>query len=93
MKAYEAKTLIDGYKLGAMFGGHRFVAVPERVIEANKKNGNATMVLHGGTYMMVNRNTTLMAQNIFEDKYGRGEYVMFYYLWQPVQKAIQVATG
>lgn len=83
MKVYRAKTLIDGYKLGDEFKGKLYVGVPQ------KKAESGYYVTHHNSIMAI-QGKDPDARLKFSDKYGRGDYWLFYYEW--VGKKPTIAT-
>ena len=74
MGTYKAKGLVEGYKIG--FPGAMFVAVP-----AYKARPN-TVVVHEDKTMNLRGKEPVMKKT-FKDKYGRGDYTLWYYEWRP----------
>lgn len=76
MSTYEPKKLINGFRLGAQYGGTFFVAIPKRKIESGPvlvKFDNKTMTIYPDDEPVARRE--------FDDKFGRGKYSLNYYAW------------
>lgn len=76
VSTYSPKKLIDGYRLGAEFGGAYFVAIPKKKIE-----GGPVLVKFDNKEMTVYPDDSPVASREFEDKFGRGTYSLNYYAW------------
>lgn len=85
MFEYTTKRLIDGYKIaGVQLGGGLFIAVPQKLI----KRQRTVKVSCGSQSMTVNRDSVLVHEETFKDKFGRGEYTLNYYEWKPEVQAV-----
>ncbi len=78
MKHYTILKLIKGYKLKPSLKGLTLVGVP---FHCRK---HEIMVNYGGIRMLVNKNSRLLHQEMFRDKYRPNRhYVLYYYEWKP----------
>jgi hypothetical protein len=78
---YKPKFLVNGYKLGAEFGGKWYVAVPSKHIT----NGPVSVIFDGKT-IKVDKDVPPVTTRDFKDKFRNDTtYTLNYYLW-PNQK-------
>ena len=85
MKTYLLKKLIAGYKVNPRHSGLDLVALPYRF--TNEK----ILVEHSNKKMIIDRDTPLLGQKTFEDKFGRNKtYTLYYYYWQPSKNQIKL---
>jgi len=75
---YKPKSLINGYKLGLEREG-QYVAVPQKMVLQHPLS-----IVYNGETMDIDKNTPILKEISFQDKFGRGKYKLLYYLWQPV---------
>lgn len=79
MKVYALKKLITGHLINAQFSGLTLVALKE-----GKAESEAVKIEHKGSFMFIDKNTPVLSKSPwFDDKYGREQYRLNYYLWQP----------
>jgi hypothetical protein len=78
MIRYKTQSLVLGYKLG-LKAGAKYVAVPSKSISKKEE----TYVLFQGSNMVIKPNDTPEKHTTFDDKFGRGSYVLNYYEWKP----------
>lgn len=77
VRTYKPKALIDGWKLGAEYGGKKFVAIPKQHF-----NNNSHVVITYDNRNVIIRNTdSPKLERTFKDKFGRGEYTLCYFEW------------
>lgn len=74
---YKIKHLINGYRLGKEFTGKMLVAV--------RKDRDYEGIEHNGQFMPLTGLTPLTELK-FDDQYGRGEYVLAYYEFKPMEQ-------
>ena len=85
MKSYLLKKLIAGYKVNPRHSGLDLVALPYKY--TNEK----ILVKHGGKKMIIDKDTPLLGEETFPDKFGRDkDYILFYYKWQPSKNQIKL---
>lgn len=73
---YSPKSLVDGFKINKQFYGKTFVAVPQ------KKAESGCIVAYDNKIMRLQGKSP--AERLqFTDKYGRGNYWLYYYEWIP----------
>lgn len=85
MKSYLLKKLIAGYKVNPKYKGYDLVALPYRFI--NEK----ILVRYSDKKMVIDRDTPLLGQKTFEDKFGRNKtYTLYYYPWKPSKNQIKL---
>ena len=78
MKHYTIRKLIKGYRLKSTLKGLTLVGVP---VHCRKHD---IMINHKGITMLINKNSRLLHQEIFKDKYKPNrQYVLYYYEWLP----------
>ena len=78
MKSYLLKKLIAGYKVNPRHSGLDLVALPYKY--TNEK----ILVRYGDKKMIIDRDTPLLGEQNFPDKFGRNKtYTLYYYQWQP----------
>ena len=80
MKNYQAKTLIDGYKLGKQFGGRVMVGVPLHSLSTYEE----TVVRYGNKNLVIKARQKPLATQSFPDKFGRGFYTLAYFDWNNI---------
>ena len=80
MKHYKIKKLVNGYRVSPLLKTRTLVALP--YINTHE----SISVVCGNETMIVNRETPLLYQESFKDKYGRNRnYTLYYYEWNPSQ--------
>ena len=80
MKTYNAKTLIEGYKLG-LDKNKLYIAIPDKIYSSN------ILITHGNQMMQLNGDKPLKVSESFDDKFGRqNPYCLYYFLWKPTQE-------
>ena len=80
MKHYKIKKLVNGYRVSPLLKTRTLVALP--YINTHE----SISVVCGNETMIVNRETPLLHQQSFKDKYGRNRnYTLYYYEWNPSQ--------
>ena len=78
MKSYLLKKLIAGYKVNPKYSGIDLVALPYKY--TNEK----ILVKHSDKKMIIDKDTPLLREQTFPDKFGRDKtYTLYYYQWQP----------
>jgi hypothetical protein len=80
MGTYRIKKLIEGYKVKIEFAGKQMVAVP-----GQKFTNGKIYIEHKNGFMKVWKDQSLCV-NTFNDRYGRGQYTLYYYIWEPTQQ-------
>ena len=85
MKSYLLKKLIAGYKVNPRHSGLDLVALPYKY--TNEK----ILVRHGDKKMIIDKDTPLLGEKIFPDKFGRDKtYTLYYYEWQSSKKQLKL---
>jgi hypothetical protein len=83
MKFYRLEKLINGYKVDPRFKGKLLVAFKEDYLK------NGVIVFFDGKRMEFNKDDEPLATSTpFEDKFGRGDYKLVYFEWEPRQKTL-----
>jgi len=78
MKHYLLKKLINGYRLGPEYKGLSLIATPFKYENENIE------VKYSKEKMIIDKDTPLLKQQIFLDKFSRDKtYTLYYYQWQP----------
>ena len=78
MIPYLLKKLIKGYKISPDYKGLTLVALPF------KYNGEKITVEYSEDKMLIDRDTPLLQERTFPDKFGRDKtYTLYYYQWEP----------
>ena len=78
MKSYLLKKLIAGYKINPRHSGLSLVALPYKF--TNEK----ILVKHSDKKMIIDKDTPLLGEQTFPDKFGRDKtYTLYYYQWEP----------
>lgn len=77
MSSYSPKYLINGYKLGAEFGGKWYVAIPQQSF-----NKGAVTVFYNDKKLTIDPTQEPVTTREFKDKFRAGvNYTLKYYLW------------
>jgi len=76
IKTYKPKALITGWKLGTQFGGKTFVAIPKQHFEKAD-----VAVYYDNRHVMFKRENKPATEQTFKDKFGRGDYTLYYFEW------------
>ena len=85
MKSYLLKKLIAGYKVNPKYKGDNLVALPFKY--TNEK----ILVKHSNKKMIIDKDTPLLGEQTFPDKFGRDKtYTLYYYQWQPSKNQIKL---
>jgi len=85
MKSYLLKKLIAGYKVNPRHSGLDLVALPYKY--TNEK----ILVRHSDKKMIIDKDTPLLGEKIFPDKFGRDKtYTLYYYEWQSSKKQLKL---
>ena len=85
MKSYLLKKLIAGYKVNPKYSGIDLVALPYKY--TNEK----ILVKHSDKKMIIDKDTPLLREQTFPDKFGRDKtYTLYYYQWQPNKNQIKL---
>jgi len=85
MKIYRPKNLIEGYKIGDKYKGKLVVAIPEKKFI----DGSVKAIFKNKTMIITNFETPV--ENIaFPDRFGRGTYRLFYYIWSPTTQELLI---
>ena len=85
MKTYLLKKLIAGYKVNPKYSGIDLVALPYKY--TNEK----ILVKHSDKKMIIDKDTPLLREQTFPDKFGRDKtYTLYYYQWQPNKNQIKL---
>ena len=80
MKHYLLKKLVNGYKLGPEYKGLSLIATPF------KYKDEKIQVEYSKDTMIIDKDTPLLDQREFPDKFGRDKrYTLYYYQWKPNQ--------
>ena len=80
MKAYLLKKLIKGYRISPDYKGLTLVALPFKYDEEK------ITVEYGKDKMIIDKDTPLLQEKTFPDKFGRDKtYTLYYYQWLPNQ--------
>ena len=78
MKHYKIKKLINGYRISPLLKSRTLVGLPF------KYSCMPIQVTCKDKSMVINRDTPLLHQEQFKDKFGRDRlYTLFYYEWCP----------
>ena len=78
MKSYLLKKLIAGYKVNPRHSGLNLVALPYKF--TNEK----ILVKHSDKKMIIDKDTPLLGEQTFPDKFGRDKtYTLYYYQCEP----------
>ena len=78
MKHYKIKKLVNGYRVSPLLKTRTLVALPYI------NTSESIKVECGNESMIVNRETPLLHQESFKDKFGRSRnYTLYYYEWCP----------
>ena len=85
MKSYLLKKLIAGYKVNPRHSGLDLVALPYKY--TNEK----ILVKHSDKKMIIDKDTPLIGEQTFPDKFCRNKtYTLYYYQWQPSKNQIKL---
>ena len=85
MKSYLLKKLIKGYKVNPRHAGLDLVALPYKY--TNQK----ILVKHSDKKMIIDKDTPLLREQTFADKFGRDtNYTLYYYQWEPSKNQIKL---
>jgi hypothetical protein len=85
MKSYLLKKLIAGYKVNPRHSGLDLVALPYSY--TNEK----ILVRHSDKKMIIDKDTPLLGEQTFPDKFGRNKtYTLYYYQWEPSKNQIKL---
>jgi len=76
IKVYKPKSLIEGCKLGRQYSDQIFVAIPQKM-------GDVGCLVAYKNKFMHTAGKTPVERLKFTDKYGRGNYFLYYYRWIP----------
>ena len=80
VKSYLLKKLIAGYKVNPRHSGLDLVALPYKY--TNEK----ILVRYSDKKMIIDKDTPLLGEQTFPDKFGRNKtYTLYYYEWKPNQ--------
>jgi hypothetical protein len=78
MKHYNIKKIIKGYRVSPLLKTRELIGIPM------KYDNMPIKVMHQDRSMVINRNTPLLHQEQFKDKFGRNRnYTLYYYEWCP----------
>lgn len=94
MKIYKAKTLFQGYKIGAM-NADMYVGVPggqDYPSEENFKKEKNFIVVHDGKEMKIRDWNKALFKHQFDDLKGRGKYWLAYFKWNPKEDEVVVSA-
>ena len=76
MKSYLLKKLIAGYKVNPKYKQNSLVALPYKY--TNEK----ILVKYSDKKMIIDKDTPLLGEQTFPDKFGRDKtYTLYYYEW------------
>lgn len=78
MTIYRAKSLINGFKLGQVFGGLTLVAIPKHFLKTFP-----VCIWFQNSSMTIEQNQLPLTEKTFPDQYGRGPYTLCYFEWKP----------
>ena len=85
MKTYLLKKLVNGYKINPRYKGMTLVALPFKFV--NEK----ILVKHSDKKMIIDKDTPLLREQTFPDKFGRDKtYTLYYYQWEPSKNQIKL---
>ena len=85
MKSYLLKKLIAGYKVNHKYKGDSLVALPYKF--TNEK----ILVKYSDKKMIIDKDTPLLGEQTFPDKFGRDKtYTLYYYQWQHSKNQIKL---
>jgi len=78
MIQYNIKKLIKGYKIKPSLKGLTLVAVP------SKFSNKTIKITHKEERMVITKDSPLLHNESFMDKFGRNkQYTLYYYEWKP----------
>ena len=85
MKSNLLKKLIAGYKVNPRHSGLDLVALPY------KYTNGKILVKHSDKTMIIDKDTPLLGEKTFPDKFGRDKvYTLYYYQWEPTKNQIKL---
>jgi hypothetical protein len=89
---YKLKKLIPGYKIKHSLSKQTLVALPYSNKEIFLQNSTDSILLsYEDKNMYIDKNTPLLAEKTFPDKFGRDKtYTLYYYEWKPTQNQIKL---
>jgi hypothetical protein len=92
MKSYVLKKLIAGYKINPIYSGLDLVALPYSNKHANsEQTSEKILVKYSNKKMTIDKDTPLLGEQTFPDKFGRDKtYTLYYYQWQPSKNQIKL---
>ena len=92
MKTYLLKKLIAGYKVNPIYSGLDLVALPYSNKHANsEQTAEKILVKHSNNKMIIDKDTPLLGEQTFPDKFGRDKtYTLYYYQWEPSKNQIKL---
>ena len=79
---YKVKTLIPGHRIDPHYTGLVLIAIPKKLIQDNP----SVTILYKEQIMVVSTDTTILYEQDFKDKYGRGGYTLVYYQFLPTEQ-------
>ena len=83
MNYYNIKKLIKGYRVCPDLKSKTLIAVPQKKLYS-RYGFIPVQIVYGGKKMNITRNTPLLHQQQFRDRFNRGTfYTLFYYEWNP----------
>ena len=98
MKSYLLKKLIAGYKVNPRYSGLDLVALPFKYTGKSNNPENIheqkfpkITVKYGNKKMIIDKDTPLLGEQTFPDKFGRDKtYTLYYYQWHPSKNQIKL---
>tara|TARA_R110000751_G_scaffold16235_2_gene51608 strand:- start:1413 stop:1706 length:294 start_codon:yes stop_codon:yes gene_type:complete len=92
IKTYELRKLIDGYKINFLYSGQNLVALPYSNKNAfSEQTLEKILVKYEDKKMVIDKDTPLLAEKTFPDKFGRKKtYTLYYYEWKPTKNQIKL---
>lgn len=78
---YKPKSLIPAYKLGFYKSEAQCVAVPSQKFSGD----DLVTVIYKNESMQV-KASDKFSERTFEDQYGRGDYTLYYFHWNPTSQ-------
>ena len=91
MKSYLLKKLIAGYKVNPRYSGLDLVALPWKYMAVAMSGNEKVLIKHSDKKMIIDKDTPLLGEQTFPDKFGRDKtYTLYYYQWQPSKNQIKL---
>jgi len=77
------KGLVNGYEIGLQNDSMYFPVADRDVVSFKKYTGQIEAMLIDGTRMIINKWEDRIIEETFNDKAGRGNYKIGYFLYKP----------